>query len=92
MTNRDWLMSLTDNELANELLNFASLHKKLMFSTFCSFNAVSKWLRDEHTDERTKFDDEGIIQTVQDDSQWSKELTQCSWYPGKYNGGGWPPR
>jgi len=92
MTNREWLMSLTDDELANELLNFAKLHKALMFSTFCSFNAVSKWLGEEHTTEKTVFDNVEIIQTTQDDSQWSKELTQCSWYPGKYNGGGWPPR
>lgn len=92
MTNRDWLMSLTNDQLANELLNFTSLHKKLMFSTFCSFNAVSEWLGEEHTTERAGFDNEGIIPNGQDDSQWSKELTQCSWYPGKYNGGGWPPR
>lgn len=89
MTNKEWLMSLTSDELANELLNFASLHRTLVFNAIDSLYAVSRWLGDEHTAEITEFDNEAIIQ---DDSQWSKELTQCSWYPGKYNGGGWPPR
>ncbi len=92
MTNRDWLMSLTDEELANELLNFASLHKTLVFNATDSLRAVSLWLGGEHTVERTEFNNEEIILNGQDDSQWSKELTQGSWYPGKYNGGGWPPR
>lgn len=92
MTNKEWLMSLSYDELANELLNFANLHKTLVFNAVDSLNAVSWWLSDEHVDERTEFDNKEIIQNGQDDSQWSKELTQCSWYPGKYNGGGWPPR
>lgn len=92
MTNRDWLNSLTNEELANELLNFANMHRTLVFNTTDSLNTVSRWLEDEHIVERTEFNNEEIILNGQDDSQWSKELTQCSWYPGKYNGGGWPPR
>ena len=92
MTNKEWLMSLTNDELANELLNFASLHRTLVFNATDSLNAVSRWLGDEHVVEKTEFNNEEIIQTIQDDSQWSKELTQGSWYYGKYNGGGWPPR
>lgn len=62
MTNREWLNSLTDDELANELLNFACLHKTLVFNTTDSLNAVSRWLGGEHTVERTEFNNEEIIQ------------------------------
>lgn len=63
MTNKEWLMSLTDDELANELLNFVSLHKTLVFNATDSLYVVSRWLGNEHAAEITEFDNEDLRRT-----------------------------
>lgn len=85
MTNKDWLMSLSYDELANELLNFANLHKTLVFNAVDSLNAVSWWLGDEHAAERTEFDNEEVAQN-------DRNEVRQAWYCDKHDGGGWPSR
>ena len=47
MTNREWMMGLTDEELADEIANFRLKHNVLAYDCHTTYDAVLRWLREE---------------------------------------------